>query len=441
MMSFPPRQKVHTQVLPLLLIAQLATPCQAGLFDWLSPQPQTIVCCQAPTCSSCCQNRTIVNYAPETVYTTSWVRVPVTTYRPVATLDPTTCCRVNYMQPSTSYVWQARRTPHVLYRPFLSRVANACGCNGSCLTPGTGAAPGMIGPLVTAPSAPAIGTGVAPGTPTYPASPYPPSPYSAAPYGATPYGAMPASPTPAAVDPNAEPADLRPRLDPGAIPPGAIPQVNQRPTLSYPSSSAPLTTLPGYGYEQATPEYSYPTTPYVAPADSVGAGIGSGIVVPSGPGGATEVQRPSTESAAEPPRASTRPAQPPATNEADQNSTRNQSGPAPNPVPDPDANASPTPSAPAWSVPTFQPPNVPRLLNPSDRTASLRPRVVAPVHWATLRPATYRPAPTASTAPTSPTRQTRNAPGGVQGAIRAIPSRAATPLDDSGWQSVYRPRS
>jgi len=162
-----------------VLCAQFAVPTQAGLFSRRKKPAPTVVYQPVVVGACCgCATRPVVNYRPTTVYTTSWVRVPVTTYRQVATTDPTTCCRVNYMQPTTSYVWQSRRKPHVIYRPFVTHVANcvatACGCSGgSC----PGSSPAFLttapaaaqGPLVTAP-------GPAPAA-VPAASPYPPSPY------------------------------------------------------------------------------------------------------------------------------------------------------------------------------------------------------------------------------------------------------------------------
>ena len=343
-------------VLVGLMVAQLATPCQAGLFDWLfgKKQPVTqVVCCQPAACNTCCVNRTVVNYAPQTVYTTSWVRVPVTTYRPVATTDPTTCCRVNYMQPATSYVWQARRQPHVIYKPFLSRVANACAtCNAGAavptyMPPGVGATgvvaqPGQIGGMVAAP-------GAAPGG--YGGATYPPSPYESG----------VAAPSPGGV-----PADQRPSLDPNL-------QVTPQSTMR------PSTDGYYYNYDGAYPAPTAPT--YSDP--STDPPIGTGVPV-------------------EPPRASTAPvdssvitkrptpAAPPLMtppkNESGQSESSGNGKSVPNPVLDPEAS-----NRSAAPVPAYSAPPVPRLLNPSDRTASLRPRVAAPVSWSRARTAVFSP--------------------------------------------------
>ena len=377
-------------VLVGLLVVQMATPCQAGLFDWLFGRRPTTVVCQQPanSCNSCCGERTIVNYAPQTVYTTNWVRVPVTTYRPVATTDPTTCCRVNYMQPTTSYVWQARRQPHVVYKPFMSRIANACNsCQTGATLPipgyapagsiGSGiSAPGSLGAIVTSPGpAPSMAPGAAP----YAGSPYPASPYG--------NGAIlaPGTVAPTTVAPNGaglQPADTRPSLDPGAI----VPQVNQRPTLDS-SYLSPAYATPNYTAPYATPSYSSgPYTDY-----STDYSTSAPTLAPPTDQSIT-TQRPAT-----PPRASTEPYTKPlmtapaapgakGSNNTDDGSATDN-GAAPNPVPDPDAGA--RGQGPTWSPPTIRVPPVPRLLNPSDRTAALRPRMAAPVSWAKVRRAVY----------------------------------------------------
>ena len=206
MMSSWPR--LNVALAAILLACQATAPCQAGLFDWFRRKPKPVVVYQPVM--SCCQGRTVVNYAPHTVYSTSWVRIPVTTYRPVATVDPVTCSQVTYMQPSTSYTWQAQRQPHVIYRPFLSHVAPAVAVPAA-------SAPAMTAPAMTVPGvAPSLappsgqmGTMIqAPGPAPSAASPYPASPYPASPF---PSG--PASPSTGGT-----PADQPPRLTPGAAP-------------------------------------------------------------------------------------------------------------------------------------------------------------------------------------------------------------------------------
>lgn len=59
---------------------------------------------------------------PTTCYRTTWARVPVTTYRPVASADPCTGCRTTVMRPCTTYRWEARRVPYTTYRPVYYSV-------------------------------------------------------------------------------------------------------------------------------------------------------------------------------------------------------------------------------------------------------------------------------------------------------------------------------
>ena len=444
--------------LAALMTLQMTTPCQAGLFSWLfgPRKTQTVVCCQPAACNTCTAQRTVVNYAPETVYTTSWVRVPVTTYRPVTTTDPTTCSQVRYMQPATSYVWQARRQPHVIYKPFLSRIANACAAGPYAVPPGVAApvaapvaTPGTAGPLVTTPSTMPPAGAVAPGTAPIGSSvsPYPVSPYSS---GATPGAAAP----PAGV----EPADLAPRLN-------TAPQVNQRPLLDapYPYGNATGSTYPNTTYPPTGTTYpptgttTYPptgATTYPPTGATTYPPTGSTTYPPTG----TTTYPPAAGYSSPTPAPSTQTNRVPvesnpygnngngANNNGSSNSNGNTNGQSnsnngapvmtppkkepsqglpPNPVPDPDADNS-TRSTPQWKPPVIRTPNVPRLLNPTDRTASLQPRIAAPVRWATVQPAVYRAAPSRRAARNS-------APAPVD--LRQ-PRHVRPALNDGGWRPV-----
>lgn len=59
-------------------------------------------------------------YEPQIRYRTRFVRVPVTSYRPVVTTDPATGCPTTCMQPCVRYAWRLRRVPVVRYRPIFS---------------------------------------------------------------------------------------------------------------------------------------------------------------------------------------------------------------------------------------------------------------------------------------------------------------------------------
>ena len=134
----------HTRVFLLTasvvsLSLAAVTPCQAGpLWDWLFGPRQVAyypvttagspVAVGTPTagCNTCASpmQRTTVNYIPQTAYRSTWARVPVTYYRPVATVDPRTGCPTNSTQACTTYQWQVRRVPITVMRP----VYNASSC-------------------------------------------------------------------------------------------------------------------------------------------------------------------------------------------------------------------------------------------------------------------------------------------------------------------------
>ncbi len=102
--------------------------------------PQPVNCCPQPTV---CQR--VTRYAPCTAYRTRWSRVPVTYYRPVTMVSPTTGCTTTCMKPCTRYRWQARRVAYTTYRPVYStlpvRTPSQCGtcspyASGSSFFPG-----------------------------------------------------------------------------------------------------------------------------------------------------------------------------------------------------------------------------------------------------------------------------------------------------------------
>jgi hypothetical protein len=73
-------------------------------------------------------------YAPTVPFRSTWMRVPVTTYRPVVTADPITAAPVTQLQPCNAYTWQRTRTPAHLWqrRPVVAvPQANAAPCCGS----------------------------------------------------------------------------------------------------------------------------------------------------------------------------------------------------------------------------------------------------------------------------------------------------------------------
>lgn len=58
-------------------------------------------------------------------FRTAWVQVPVTVYRPVATIDPATGATVSTTQACTTYRWQLRRVPASLVHPAYNMPAAA----------------------------------------------------------------------------------------------------------------------------------------------------------------------------------------------------------------------------------------------------------------------------------------------------------------------------
>jgi len=113
----------------------LANTCEAGpILDWLLGRRRRV----NYGMSSCAPGtqvarRVVVNYAPQTCYRNRWMRVPVTRYRPTATVDPVSGCQVTCMRPCTTYKWQVQRVAVTVMRPVYSTVlANPCGVAANC---------------------------------------------------------------------------------------------------------------------------------------------------------------------------------------------------------------------------------------------------------------------------------------------------------------------
>lgn len=158
------RKRTIVAILTCTLLLVGTGICQAQSSDWLSGlfaplttsyyrAPSACNTCSVPTtayyrspaaCSTCpTPVRQVVRYVPQTCYRSTWARVPVTSYRPVATTDPMTGCPVTCMKPCTTFTWQARRVPYTTYRPVSYGVAcNPCATAapacGPCGTPGFG---------------------------------------------------------------------------------------------------------------------------------------------------------------------------------------------------------------------------------------------------------------------------------------------------------------
>jgi hypothetical protein len=159
-------------------------------------------------------------------YRTVWYRIPVTSFRPVTSVDPATGAAVTALQPCTTYTWQARRVPHTTRFPLLSRLF------GRKRQPAT---PALVYPYTSACIAPSA-TGV----------PLVTSGTAMAP-GSCPPGTMILSPTqpgasgfPGGAGTSLDPADIRPRLESGAIPPAGSGAASSAPAqnLTIPLGSA-----------------------------------------------------------------------------------------------------------------------------------------------------------------------------------------------------------
>lgn len=163
-------------------------------------------------CNQGCQRLT-TNYAPDPYYRTTWVQMPVTNYRPVATV--TAGYPATTLQPCTTYIWQARRLPsYEAFRPLYANYAPAptAGC-ASC-------------------SVPASAPYYAPATPTSTFGPVTVSP------GTTRPGIVGPSSTFAPTGGSAVPADMQPSLSPGGVPSSAPPTIRNFAPLD--SVSPPL---------------------------------------------------------------------------------------------------------------------------------------------------------------------------------------------------------
>jgi hypothetical protein len=151
-------------------------------------------------------------------YQTQWVAVPVTTYRPVPTVDPTTGLAVTSLAPCSTYRWQLQRVPAPSYAVGYAPAA----------VPSHYSQPVVVGPpayagsVISAPGGCSTCDGAYPSTPAYETGPSlapTPSPYPSVPgVPSGPAATVPDYSVPGAVT---EPADLRPSLDQGAYSGGA----------------------------------------------------------------------------------------------------------------------------------------------------------------------------------------------------------------------------
>ena len=158
------------------------------------------------------QRNCLFNWQPTVRYKTSWVRVPVTYYRPTTAVDPATGCPTTSLQACSSYQWQVQQRPTVRYWPSFSGFRWPW-CNSQ--TPAT--AP----PAAAVPYDPCAPTMTQPYAQPYMQSPGLPA---GSPYYSTTPGAM-VMPGPAGTPgtaPSPVPADNPPTLQPGTVQPGPL---------------------------------------------------------------------------------------------------------------------------------------------------------------------------------------------------------------------------
>ena len=186
-----------------------------------------------------------------TSYTTSYYRAPVTYYRPVTTLNPTTGATVTVQQPCTSYEQQVQRTPFTTFQPAGPPAVPSTNCGPSSATGGCNAAPYAQQAPFGSPTAPAVGQvnalgsgdnravpipSIPPGGQVYPqAGSSNLAPLTGAPPTLAPPSYAPASPTESATSP----ATIAP---PSAAPGGDMspmtqPSLNKTPTEASPTEA------------------------------------------------------------------------------------------------------------------------------------------------------------------------------------------------------------
>ena len=344
--------------------------------------PGTAVGANCPTC----QRPHVSNYAPYTNYRSSWMRVPVTLYRPVTVVDPRSGQPVTVMQPCTTSSWQLQRTPALVQRPFVTAYAPLpiSGC--ATCGPGSGCATAPAATPYYAP--PAGAAGPFPPTTIYstPAGPAGPAPPAGYPSTTVPGTYEPANTRPTLLDPSG----LQPRSNPG---PANYPPLDSRSnggTLfnhSVPHGSSP----PASNYSTPTQNYSVPTHNHSTPFNggaSLNHGLNHGAANHSGPPNHTPPVSTSPSSISNPPTV------------APKQELRMQ------PAPDPETDRFKS-----------NEPSIPPLLTPHSRSASLPVRPALMIAPATLQ------------TDVSPSRPVMR--------LNRPENRAPVEvLDDSGWKAA-----
>ena len=262
-------QVITTTTVVFASLLPSATADACGLMDWLFGRQETVAMMPVagPTaCNSCAPQtvacsppvQTCMRVVPQTTYSTVWARKPVTTYRPVSSVDPCTGCQVTCMKPCTSYKYELQRVPYTTYRTeYVQSPVQGGSCCGNAYSTAESYLPNM-GTMLGGPatqyassgcsscSAGTMPAGVAIPQTTYPTTlPGPQYPQTYYPEGQYPAGQYPAGTIPGAGQP--QPAMTVPSNG-GYIPNGAAADrapslLQQRPSMS-PSQMQPLNPTP-----------------------------------------------------------------------------------------------------------------------------------------------------------------------------------------------------
>ena len=217
-----------------------------------TPAP-TVVAPAAPVVTNPAARGYTVQYRAQTRYRSTWVRVPVTVYRPTTAVDPLTGAVRTSTNACTTYTWQVRRVPVVQYKPIRVFPGPPPANSGvpsvtvpASAIPAPGAPVSTLAPTIVAPAPTVVPTTVPPVTssgwtpvapattvpattlpsttlpssaaPPLPALPPPPIPSTTVPSTASPSTATPSATTPGRpFAPQGDSADIKPRIDPSEL--------------------------------------------------------------------------------------------------------------------------------------------------------------------------------------------------------------------------------
>ncbi|MFM7074395.1 MAG: hypothetical protein ACKO38_21615 [Planctomycetota bacterium] len=350
-----------------------------------------------------------MNYAPYLSYRDQWIRVPVTYYRPVSVVDPTTGAVTSAMQPCTATAWQVQRVP-VAGRSLFTRYQPAPVVGGTRLAapavvmPGAAPVqPGACGNALCQPAQAYSGWTI-PTAPSIVAAPVAPAPQTivmpSPPSGAVPSVAPPTGSAPRAI------MDTRPSLQPGE---GAN-SANYPPLVPVPNTDPSSASDNGNTNANGTSEFREDANDASqTDTDANGSGgedAGGGGPPLSSPNAAFDPAPRNNASTSSP---SSRPSSSPSSMSSP--AGKRQSPTRVMPVPDPDASP--------FRVPQQ---TTPRLIVPRDRVA-------APAAPQRPSPGTLAAARSVSGSPVTTSQPVR----------RVVPNATAPRSDrwdDSGWRSV-----